>query len=142
MEARQGTEERFIRLAEEPDALELAPIELLARLEAQAAENGRLEAKVESLERTTRAERDGRRRLGETLKRERKAAEVIHQRAEHYRAAHAEAVQELERVREGASVTELHVEQAWSRLAEAERRLAAHERGFWRRLLRLPPRAN
>jgi hypothetical protein len=141
MEARQGTEQRFIRLADAPgDALELDAVELLKRLEAQAAENGRLEAKVESLERAARAERDARRRLADTLKRERRAAEAIHARAEHDRAAHAAALEELERVRQNAAVTETHVEQAWSRLAEADRRLAGHERGFWRRLLRRPPR--
>jgi hypothetical protein len=140
MDARRGKEQRFIRLAETPESLEFDAATVLARLEAQAAETGRLSAQVESLERAVRAERDARRRLADILKRERKAAEAIHERAKRDRAAHEAAVQELERVREGAAVTGLHVEQAWARLAEAERRLAQHEHGLWRRLLRRPPR--
>jgi chromosome segregation protein len=151
MEPRPETGQRFSReggkpwLAEAPspegaEALEVDAGELLNRLETQAAENGRLEAKAQSLERAAGAERDARRRLADTLKRERKAAAALHERAEREREAHAAAVEELERVRQGAAVTELHVQQAWSRLAEAERRLARYERGFWQKLFRRPPR--
>jgi chromosome segregation protein len=146
MEARPDKAGRFSResgkprLAEapRPEALEVEVTEILNRLEEQAAENGRLEARAQSLERAAGAERDARRRLAETLKRERKAAAALHERAERDREAHAAAVEELERVREGASLAELHVQQAWSRLAEAERRLAHYERGFFRRLFRRP----
>ena len=72
MEASRGTEPRVIRLADEPDAIELETSDLLGRLEAQAEESGRLAARAESFERVARAERDSRRRLTETLKRERK----------------------------------------------------------------------
>jgi hypothetical protein len=129
------------RLAEAPrgePAAEAAAVdvaELLDRLEAQAEENGRLTARVDALERAARAERDARRRLGETLKRERSAAAAIHERFEAERDAHAAAAEELGRLRQGATVTDLHVQQTWARLAEAERRLASRERGFWQRLL-------
>jgi hypothetical protein len=150
MEARPETGGRFAREGGKPrlaeasrpegsEALELDVAELLNRLETQAGENGRLEARVQALERAAGAERDARRRLVDTLKRERKAAAAIHERAEHERQAHAAAAEELARIREGASVTELHVQQAWSRLAEAERRLAGYERGFWSRLFRRSP---
>jgi hypothetical protein len=137
MEARQGSQERFARrdsgepvLAEAPPlepgaTLELDAAELLTRLERQAAENGRLEARADALETKARAERDARRRLAATLKREREAAAALHQRAEHHRAAHEAAVEELERVRE----------EAWSRLAASQRPVAEHELGFWRGLL-------
>jgi hypothetical protein len=141
MEARQGSQERFGRrdsgkpvLAEAPavdrgEPLELDAAELLTRLEEQAAENGRLEAKVDALEEKARAERDARRRLAGTLKREREAAAALHQRAEHHRAAHEAALEELERARE----------EAWSRLADAQRPVATYELGFWRSLFRRPP---
>jgi hypothetical protein len=140
------SEERFSRergqgrLAEAPrtEAVDLDVAELLNRLEEQAAENGKLAAQVESLEREAAAERAARRRLAETLKRERNAAAAIHERAERDRQAHAALSEEFERVREGADVTELHVQQAWARLADAELRLAQGERSVWRRLLRRP----
>jgi hypothetical protein len=137
MEARQGTQQRFVRrdggervLAEAPPleagaTLELDAAELLTRLEQQAAANARLEARADALERKALAERDARRRLAATLKREREAAAALHERAEQHRAAHAAAVEELERVREDA----------WSRLAESQRPVAEHELGFWRGLL-------
>jgi|SRR5215213_2666445 len=142
MEARQGSEERFARgkggkgvLAAAPtvnrgEALELDAGELLARLEGQAAENGRLAATVDELERRLRAERDARRRLANTLKREREAAAALHERAEQHRAAQVTALEELERARE----------EAWSRVAEAQRPVATHELGFWRALFRRPSR--
>ena len=146
MEARSETGQRFtrdsetLRLAEAgrpegSEAVELDVAELLNRLEAQAAENGRLAARVESLERAVVTERDARRRLADTLKRERNAAAAIHERARREREGHAAAIEELERLRESATVSELHVQQAWSRLAEAEGSLANQERGFWRKLL-------
>ena len=141
MEARQGSQKRFDRrdggkpvLAEAPpvdggESLELDAAVLLTRLEDQAAENGRLEAKVDALEEKARAERDARRRLAGTLKRAREAAAALHERAEHHRAAHEAALEELERARE----------EAWSRLADAQRPVATHELGFWRSLFRRPP---
>jgi hypothetical protein len=38
-------------------------------------------------------------------------------------------------------MADLHVQQAWARLAEAERRLAHYERGFFHRLFRRSPGA-
>jgi hypothetical protein len=139
MEARHETGQRFIRLADSPEAVEFDAAELLARLETQAGENGRLKAKVEALELAAGSERDARRRLTQMLKRERKAAQAIHDRAERERADHAVLREELERVRESAATVELHLQQAWARLADAERRIAEHERSFWRKLFRRPP---
>ena len=67
------------RLAEAPPAdsavdTEVEASELLTRLEEHAAESGRLEGQAQTLERALEKERDGRRRLAATLKRERKAA--------------------------------------------------------------------
>ena len=153
MEGRAKTGKRFDRDGDKPRLAEaprpdsavsvdadLDAESLLTRLEALAAENGRLQARAEALERAAEEERDARRRLAETLKRERRAARALHLRAERERKAHVEAQEELERLRESVSVTEHHVQHAWSRLAEADRRLAHHERGFWQRLLRRPPR--
>lgn len=151
VEARQGSKERFTReeggtpmLAEAPpvdrsETLELDAAELLSRLETQAAENGRLEARVDSLERAVRTERDARRRLASTLKRERKAAAALHERGEHHRAAHDAAIAELERVREAAAATELQLQEAWARLTEAQRPVATHELGSWRNMFRRSP---
>jgi chromosome segregation ATPase len=143
MEAKPDTGQRFARedgqprLAEAPRATtEVDVAELLERLEQQAAENGRLQARVEALERAAGAHRDARRRLTETLKRERKAAAAIHERAEQTREAHAAATAELEHLRERATLTELQMQQAWSQLADAERRLAEHERGAFTKLFR------
>lgn len=142
MEAWHGKEERFVRgeggkavlaspaAVEGAEALELDAGDLLTRLEAQAAESGRLEAQVDALERKLRAEREARRRLARTLKREREAAAALYRRAEHHRAAHGTALEELERARG----------ESWSRLADSQRPVAAHEHGFWRSLLRRPPR--
>src|ERR687886_536924 len=104
MEASQSGEPRVIRLADEPDATALETTDLLGRLEAQAEENGRLQAKAESFERVARAERDARRRLADTLKRERKAAEVIHARAEEAEAALAARAAEVERLEQSVSL--------------------------------------
>jgi hypothetical protein len=123
------------------ETLELDPAELLARLEAQAAENGRLEARIEALESAAGAERDARRRLADTLRKERKAAAEIYERAQRHMREHAAAAEELERLRQTAAASDLHVQQAWARLADAEGRAAWDERGLWRRLLRMPPRS-
>ena len=143
MDARRGSQERFARggggkpvLAEAPpvdrgEPLELDSAELLTRLEDQAAEKGRLEAKVDALEQKVRSERDARRRLASTLQKEREAAAALHERAEEHRAAHNAAHEDLERARE----------EAWSRLADSQRPVATHEHGFWHGLFRRPPRA-
>ena len=93
------------RLAEAPPAdsavdTEVEASELLKRLEQHAAESGRLEGQAQKLERALEQERDGRRRLAATLKRERRAAKALHDRAEHDRAARAAAEDDLERVRQ------------------------------------------
>ena len=87
MEASRRTESRVIRLEDPPDAVELDTRQLLGRLEAQAEENGRLVEKAQAFERVARAERESRRRLSDTLKRERAAAEALHVRAEEAEAA-------------------------------------------------------
>ena len=116
--------------------------DLLSRLERQAAESGRLEGHVESLEHALEGEREARRRLAATLKRERKAAASLHARAEEAEAARASQGEELERLRQALSVAEQHAQVIWMQLAEAERQLAARvHRSRWRRLLRREPSA-
>ena len=143
--------ERFDReagkpwLAEAPPAdsaldTEIETSELLTRLERQAAESGRLEGQTQTLERALKAERDARRRLGETLKRERRAARALHDRAEHDRAGRSVAEAELERVRQGLAVSEQQLKMSWARLMQVEQELAVRERPRWRKLLRRPPR--
>jgi hypothetical protein len=139
MEASQSGEPRVIRLADEPDATALETTDLLGRLEAQAEENGRLQAKAESFERVARAERDARRRLADTLKRERTAAEAIHARAEEAEAALAARAAEVERLEQSVSLAEQHKGMIVMQLAEAERQLALKSRSAWRRLLGRPP---
>jgi hypothetical protein len=117
------------------------PSELLGRLEAQAAESGRLEGRVQALEDAVRTERDARRRLAATLKRERKAAEALHQRAQRAEAAWAEQTEELERLRQAAALTEQQTQVIWMQLSDAERQLDWKSRPFWRRFLRQPPSA-
>jgi hypothetical protein len=142
--------ERFNREAGKPWLAEAPPAEsavdtqvedsdLLTRLERQAAESGRLEGRAETLERALKAERDARRRLGETLKRERKAAKALHDRAEHDRAARTAAEEELERVRQGFATSEQQLRVSWARLMQAEQELALRMRPVWRKLLRRPP---
>jgi chromosome segregation ATPase len=142
--------ERFNREAGKPWLAEAPPAEsavdtqvedsdLLTRLERQAAESGRLEGRAETLERALKAERDARRRLGETLKRERKAAKALHDRAEHDRAARTAAEEELERVRQGFATSEQQLRVSWARLMQAEQELALRTRPLWRKLLRRPP---
>ena len=132
------------RLAETPRAGGVAAEEedrgaLLDRLERQAADTGRLEGRVQTLERALKAERDARRRIADTLKRERKAAEALHTRAERARAEHASAAEKAERMRQAAAFSEQQVRLVWAQLSEAERRLAWRSRPLWRKLLRRPP---
>ena len=134
-----ASEQRFVRLAEAPDAVDVDPAVLLERLEWQAAEAGRLAGRVEALEGALKTERDSRRRAVETLKRERKAAEAIAERAEAEAAGHAAAAAEAERLREVVATMEPQLRMTWARLAEVERQLAIAERPLWRKVLRLPP---
>lgn len=124
----------------QPDIeIEGEPSELLGRLERQAAESGRLVGHVEALEESVRTERDARRRLAATLKRERKAAAALHERAERAEAASAAQAEELQRLRQATAVTEQQNQVVWMQLGEAERQLAWSSRPLWRRLLRRPP---
>ena len=141
MEASRGAEPRVIRLADAPEAIELHTTDLLARLEAQAEENGRLRAHADSMERVTRSERDARRRLADTLKRERKAAEALHQRAERAEALHAAKAEEVERLGQAIALTEQQMQAVWTHLSIAERPLQLPPVPLWRRVLRSPPRA-
>ena len=126
----------------QPDVdVEPQPSELLGRLERQAAESGRLLARVEALEEALQTERDARRRLAATLKRERKAAEALHARAHRAEAAEAAQAEELARLREAAAVTAQQTQLIWMQLSEAERQLDWKSRPFWRRILRQPPSA-
>jgi hypothetical protein len=127
--------------ADAPADTELAPGELLTRLERQAAESGRLDGRVQTLERAVKSEREARRRLGETLQRERKAAKALHDRAQHERAGRAAAEAELERVQQGLAVSEQQLQMSWARLMQAEHQLALTERSLWRKLLGRSPRA-
>jgi hypothetical protein len=134
------------RLAEAPPAGRVAAEEedrgaLLDRLERQAADTGRLEGRVQTLERALKAEREARRRIADTLKRERKAAEALHQRAERAAAEHVSAADEAKRARQAAAFSEQQVRLVWAQLSEAERQLAWKSRPLWRKLLRRPPAA-
>jgi seryl-tRNA synthetase len=120
---------------------ELEPSDLLTRLERQAAESGRLDGRVQTLERALKTERDARRRLGETLQRERIAAKTLHERAEHESAARASVEEELERVRQAFAVSEQQMQTALAQLVHAEHQLVWAGRSLWRKLLRRPPRA-
>jgi predicted nuclease with TOPRIM domain len=113
--------------------------ELLERLERQAAESGRLEERVESLENALRVEREARRRLAATLKRERAAAEALHQRAEQAEAVSAAQAEELGRLREGMAMAEQQLQTAWAQCAGVEHQLALKCRPLWRKMLRRPP---
>ena len=118
---------------------EIDPAELLMRLERQAAESGRLEARIQALEEALKAERGARRRLADRLKRERDAAAAIHERAERDAAELSSATEELERLRHAIAVDDQQVQMSWARLMEAEQQLAWKERSPWRKLLRRPP---
>ena len=150
MEPRTETERRFTRETGKPHLAEAAAIEaaaevesdtteLLTRLERQAAESGRLDGRVRTLEHALGAERAARRRLADTLKRERRAAETLSERAERAEAAHAVVEAEAERLRLSVATSEQQLRQTWPRLLEAEHQLALRQRPLWRRLFRRPP---
>jgi hypothetical protein len=122
-----------------PVDTEIDPAELLMRLERQAAESGRLEARIQTLEVALKAERGARRRLADRLKRERDAAAAIHERAERDAAELSSATEELERLRNAIAVDDQQVQMSWARLMEAEQQLAWKERSLWRKLLLRPP---
>jgi hypothetical protein len=140
MEASHRSESRVIRLRDAPEAIEVDTAHVLGRLEAQAEENGRLEAKAESFERVARAERDARRRLADTLKRERQAAEAIQARAEHAEAALAAQAEEVERLEQAIARAEEHRQMIWMQLTEVQRDLALKSRSVWHKLLGRPPK--
>jgi hypothetical protein len=117
------------------------PSEIVGRLERQAAEYGRLVGRVEVLEDALTTERDARRRLAATLKRERKAAAALHERARSAEAASAAQAEELERLRQAAALLEQQRQVVWLQLADADRQRAWTSRPLWRRLLRRPPSA-
>jgi len=111
--------------------------ELLERLERQAAESGRLEGRVESLEGGLRREREARRRLADTLKRERMAAEALHVRAEQAEAANAAQAAEIERLREAVTLAEQQLQAMLTQVGDAQ--VAMEARPRWRKLLLRPP---
>ena len=111
--------------------------ELLERLERQAAESGRLEGRVESLEGALRREREARRRLADTLKRERAAAEALHARAEQAEAANAAQAAEIERLREAVTLAEQQLQAMLTQVGDAQ--VAMEGRPRWRKLLLRPP---
>jgi chromosome segregation ATPase len=133
---REATEPRLAAVpgAEAPLDREVDASELLSRLERQAAESGRLEGRVDALELALKTERDARRRLADTLKRERKAAEALHARAQHAEAASEAQTAELVELRQGAAAAEGQIQVIWMQLADAERQLAAPRPSLWRRL--------
>jgi chromosome segregation ATPase len=117
------------------------PSELLSRLERQAAESGRLEGRVQTLEGALEREREARRRLTATLKREREAAEALHERAQRAEGDCATQAKELEGLRQAVLIAEQQLQVVWMQLADAERQLEWRSRPLWRRLLRRPPSA-
>src|SRR5215208_6046808 len=106
MEASLGRGPRVVRLTDAPDAIELETTDLLARLEAQAEENGRLTEKAQSFERVARAEREARRRLADTLRRERSAAEALHARLQEAEAGQAAQAEQAKRVEQALGLLE------------------------------------
>ena len=141
MEASQGSEPRVIRLADAPEAIEFETTDLLSRLESQGEENGRLRAHADSLERVAQAERESRRRLAETLKRERRAAEALNDRVGHAEAELAARTEEAGQLQHALALSEQQKHLIWTQLGELERELAARSRSLWRKLLRRPPKA-
>jgi hypothetical protein len=141
MEASQGTEPRVIRLRDAPDAMELDTTDLLGRLEAQAEENGQLAARAESFERVARAERDARRRLADTLKRERRAAKALHERAEQAEAALAAKTEEADGHLHALALAEQQRHMIWTQLLATQHELEMRSRAVWRKLLRRPPKS-
>jgi hypothetical protein len=139
MEASRGDEPHVIPFRDAPEVIEVDTIELLGRLEAQAEENGRLRAHAESMERVARAERDGRRRMTDTLKRERRTAEALHERAERAEAELAAKTEQAAELERSLGISEQQNHALWAQLAEAGRELALRRRPLWRKLLRRPP---
>jgi septation ring formation regulator EzrA len=133
------------RLAEAPSyggvdtEVEIDTSELLSRLERHAAESGRLEGRLQSLEDVLEREREARRKLAETLKRERKAAKALHQRAQRAEEANKAAAEEIEQLQQTVTSSEQQLQLMWARLVEAEGKLAWKERSVWRKMLRRPP---
>lgn len=111
--------------------------ELLERLERQAAESGRLEGRVESLESALRREREARRRLADTLKRERTAAEALHARAEQSEAASAAQAAEIEHLRRAVALAEQQLQAMLTQVGDAQ--VAMEARPRWRKLMHRPP---
>jgi chromosome segregation ATPase len=105
----------------------------------EASQETQPRVKIDSLERVARGERDARRRLADTLKRERKAAEAVHARAEAAEAALAEQAQEVGRLEQALSESEQYKHLIWMQLAETQAELAVRSRPLWRKLLRRPP---
>jgi chromosome segregation ATPase len=140
--SREGGKPRLAEASHADSAVdtEVEVAELLTRLEHHAAESGRLEGHAQTLERALETERDGRRRLAATLKRERKAAKALHDRAEHDRAARAAAEEDLARVRQAFTACEQQLQTSWARLIRAEQELAVRTRPLWRKLLFRTPR--
>jgi predicted nucleic acid-binding Zn-ribbon protein len=125
-------EARHTRLAEVPlsdlprDADAPEASDLLTRLERQAAESGRLDGRVQTLERALRSER--------------RAAEALHERASRQAAEHADTTKELNRLREAVAAAEQQMRMTWARLSHAEQQLAWKQRALWRKLFRRPPK--
>ena len=141
MEASRGAEPRVIRLADAPEAIELDTTDLLSRLEAQAEEAGRLRAHAEAMERVARAERDSRRRLANTLKQERKAAEALRERAVRAETLLAARTEEIERLSQFVGLAEQQMQAVWTHLSITEHPQDLPPLPLWRRVLRRPPRA-
>jgi len=140
MEASLGRGPRVVRLTDAPDAIELETTDLLARLEAQAEENGRLTEKAQSFERVARAEREARRRLADTLRPERSAAEALHAGRQEAEAGQAAQAEQAKRVEQALGLLEQQKQVLWTQLAEVQRELALKSRPVWRRLLGRPPK--
>src|SRR3954447_3508259 len=137
VEASRASEQRFPRDGVVPMAALEADV--LSRLERHAAESGRLEGRVEALERTLRAERSARRRVLDRLKSERVAAERVHQRALAAEAGLASAQEQSERLREALAAAEQTVQMTSAKLKHIEQ-AEWLGRPAWRRLLRRPMR--
>jgi chromosome segregation ATPase len=141
MEASRGTEPRVIRLADEPEAVEGDTVELLGRLEAQAEEMGRLRAKVASLERVARTERDSRQAMADKLRSERRAAEAVHERATRAEALNGSQAEEIERLTQALALVERQSEAMLEHLEIASQPVTLKPPSLWERILRRPPAA-
>jgi chromosome segregation ATPase len=130
---------RFAREDGDPAPAEGPEADLLTRLERHAQETGRLEGRVEALEKALRTERAARRRITETLKSERVAAEAVYRRAQSAEAGLDSAQAEIAELREALTASEQHVQMVWAQVKHFEQG-AWEARPLWRRLLRMPPR--